>query len=215
MFCPRCGAENDDANRFCVNCGSELAKEEGAEESPASPRERLGRLIGTTRRARLVTVATVIAIVIAVVAFLSLDSDEGGATANSAYLESVDQACVAEKERISTLEEEVLRRRSLNPQEFASVLVTALAEWRAKLRQTPPPPEDAEEIQAMETALLTTLVEAAKLSRSIREGGSTLSISRQAQAVDESTREVNQTIESIGLSDCADLQVSPATEVQP
>lgn len=214
MFCPRCGAENDDANRFCVNCGSDLA-EGTAKESSSSSNERLGHLIGTTRRARLVTAATVVAIVIAVIAFLSLDSDEDGATGSSAYLASVNQACIAEKERISTLGQEALSRQSSTPQEFASVLVTALAEWRTNLRQTPPPPEDVEEIQAMETALLTTLLEAAKLSQSIRDGSSAQAIDQQAQSVDESTREFNQTIESAGLSDCADLQVSPVAKVQP
>lgn len=219
MFCPHCGAENEEGNRFCVNCGSELSSaressEAASESGKGGRRDRLTELLGTTRTARLVTAATVVALVIAVVAFVSLDGD-GDATADDPYLQGVDQACVAEKERIVVLEREALSQQSKGLQEFASVLVVALAEWRANLRQNPPPPEHAQEMRAFESSLLATLIEAGKLSRSIREQDSPREISQQAKVVDETTSQVDAVIEEIGLSECADLQVSPVGETQP
>ncbi len=208
MFCPRCGADNSETNRFCVNCGSELNAKQGKKAGGDGPRERLSSLIGTTRQARLVTAAIVAALIVALVAFLSLDSDEDG-SATSAYLEGLDRICVAEKERISVLETEALSREAARPQEFASVLVTALAEWRQSMRQGSPPAADREETQTLESALLVTMVQAAKLSRLVREGGSPGAIDDQARAVDRSTGDLDETIESIGLPTCADLQVAP------
>jgi len=210
MFCPRCGAENSDTNRFCVNCGSELNETQGNEAGGNGPRERFKSLIGTTRQARLVTAAIAVALIVALVAFLSLDSDEDG-SATSAYLEGLDRNCAAEKERISGLETEALSRQAAGPQAFASVLVTALAEWRQSMRQASPPAADREETQALESALLLAMVQAAKLSRLIREGASAPAIDDQARAVDESTGNLDRTIESIGLPICADVQVAPTS----
>jgi hypothetical protein len=218
MYCPHCGAENEEGNRFCVNCGSGLRSKgkspaEDSKRGDGRLRDRLAEFLGTTPRARLITAATVIALVVAVVAFLSLDG--GDATDEDPYLQGVDQACVAEKERIVALEREALSRQSTGLQEFASTLVAALAEWRVNLRGDPPPPEHAQAIQAFEASLLATLIEAGKLSRSVREQDSAGEISRRAQAVDEATGEVDAVIGDIGLSECADLQVSPVGEAQP
>lgn len=213
MYCPRCGTENDDSNRFCVNCGSELSHQGGSPAAKRTPKERIAQLIGTSPRARLVTAATAIAIAVAVIAFLSLDSDEE-ATGSSAYLEQLDRACVTEKERIIALEQQTLAGETPNLQAFASVLVASLAEWRANLRDAPPPPGDAAAVESLEAALIETLVSSGKLARAIRGEDSADAISGRAAEVDEATTRVDQVIEDLGLSECANLQVSPAA-IQP
>jgi hypothetical protein len=214
MHCPNCGVENDDGNRFCVGCGSSLSKRSpSASPPPASLKERIGRLLGTTRRARLLTVATALAIVVAIVAFIALKpGDESG---EDAFLQGVDQTCVAEKERISTLEQETLQQSPPNVGEFASVLVTIVAEWRSNLQATPAPQIHAEEIQALNSALLDVLIDAGGLARVIREDRPAAVIGAQAGSIDEATAGVDQAIEDLGLSDCQDLPVGPAATTGP
>lgn len=207
MFCPRCGTENDAGNRFCVSCGSELGKLSAGEPAPSpSLRQRFRSLVGTNRRAQLLSAATAIAIVIAIVAFVALEPDEGG---ESRYLQSLDRACVTEKERLSSLEAETLGQRPPNLEEFASVLVTIVAEWRSNLRATPPPTLDSKGVRALEAALLRTLIESGTLARLVRERAGTGSIAAQSSAVDEATREVNGTIAELGLEACAKTEVAP------
>jgi hypothetical protein len=213
MYCPHCGAKNDSSNRFCVNCGSELSPQGGSVAAKRTRKERIAQLIGTHPRARLVTAATVIAIAVAVIAFLSLDPDEE-TTASSAYLEQLDQACVTEKERIIALEQQTLAGETPNLQAFASVLVASLAEWRANLRDAPPSPGSAAAVASLEAALVETLISSGRLARAIRGEDAAEAISGRAAEVDKATTRVDQVIEDLGLSDCANLQVSPA-EIQP
>jgi hypothetical protein len=214
MHCPNCGVENNDGNRFCIGCGSSLSKRSSsAATPPASLKERAGRLLGTTRKARLLTVATAVAILIAIVAFIALTpGDESG---EDPFLQGVDQACVAEKERISTLERETLRQRPPNLEAFASVLVTIVAEWRSDLQSTSAPPTHTEGVQALSSALRKVLIDAGGLARVVREGHPVAAIETQAGAIDEATAGADQAIEDLGLADCQDLSVGPAAITGP
>jgi len=207
MFCPRCGTENDAGNRFCVSCGSDLAQAPTDEPAP-SLRQRFRNLVGTSRHARLLSAATAAAIVVAVIAFVALKPDESGEESDP-YLQRLDRSCVAEIERLSSLETETLGQRPPNLEEFASVLVTIVAEWRSNLRQTPPTTVDAEGVRALEAALLKTLIESGKLARLAREGAGAAAIARQSNAVDEATKKVNATIAELGLEACEEAEVAP------
>jgi zinc-ribbon domain len=209
MFCPHCGAENDDANRFCIACGSDLSKRSSATpKDPISFRERLERVFGTTARARLVSAGTTIAVVVAIVAFITLKPSKESVHEDS-YLRGLDRSCVAEKGRISTLEAETLRQRPPNLAEFASTLVTIVAEWRSNLGATPPPPVNAEGARVLESALLTALIEAGALARATREDSSASVVGAQAHSVDEATTGVDRAIEGLGLERCTHIDVAP------
>jgi hypothetical protein len=209
MYCSNCGAENDNANRFCVACSSTLSKQSlTPKESPLSFRERLGRLFGTTPRARLLSAGTAIAAVVAIVAFIALKPSEEAVSEDS-YLRGLDQSCVTEKERISTLEAETLRQRRPDLEEFASVLVTVVAEWRSNLQGTPSPPVHAESVQALASSLLGVLIEAGTLARVVREGSTAGAVAARAKAVDEATARVDRVIEGLGLKRCMNINVGP------
>jgi hypothetical protein len=209
MFCPRCGTENETGNRFCVSCGSSLSQRpQGKESPPPTLRKRLGALLGETRRARILTAATLVAIVVAAIAFIALDS--GDDKSEDAYLRQVDQTCVAEKERVSQLEQETLLQKPPNVTEFASVLVTVVAEWRAALKENPAPPVHAAEIEELDVALREVLIEAGGLARLSREDASPAAIGTQAAAVDAATANAGSVIEQLGLDSCTDLSVGPA-----
>jgi zinc-ribbon domain len=206
MFCPTCGSENADSNRFCVSCGSTLSQgSSGKQNAPASSENWLRRLVGTTRTARIVTAVTAIAIVGAIVGFIALspNSSEG----EDAYLRTLDRNCVAEKERITALEQETLQEGTPNLAIFSSVLVTIVAEWRANLESTPPPPVHAAAVEAVDVALREVLIEAGSLARVNREEPGSAALAAQAGAVDKAAQEVDDAIEELNLSDCSDLSV--------
>lgn len=218
MFCPRCGAENDDGNRFCVSCGAPLeqkqSREPGArsdstegESSPAP--NRLDEIIGTSRRARIVTALTVLAIAVAVVAFIVLRSnDNEGGVPQDAYLRGLDRQCVQEKTRLSELEAETLRQESPDFASFVNYLVRYVTEWHASLQATPPPATHVEGVRAVEGALLEVLIEAGRLGTAVREG-SQAGIVKAAERVDVATGQVDPALELLGLERCAAMSVNP------
>jgi zinc-ribbon domain len=206
MFCPNCGAENDAGNRFCVNCGTTLSQKPAGAPAP-SPGERLKRLLGSNRRARLLSAATAIAIIVAIVAFVALDpGEESGA--QDTFLSGLDRSCVAEKERVSRLETETLRRSPPDLAEFATVLVTIVAEWRASLEATPPPAIHAAGVEALDQGLREVLIEAGGLARLVRGSAPANRTATKAAEVDDATAAANRMIEDLGLDDCADIAVA-------
>jgi hypothetical protein len=201
MHCPRCGAENQAGNRFCVSCGSALS---GASTPSASPRERFTRLIGTTRRARLLSAATVLAGVVAIVAFVALKPDEGGATPEDSFTRAADRACVREKSRVAALERQTLQGRQ-DTATFASSLVTVIAEWRLAVQALPVTVADAEAARSLDSALLDVLIRAGALAR-VARAGSPAEVATEAQEVDEASAEVDRQIGQLGLDQCADVE---------
>lgn len=212
MFCPRCGTENDAGNRFCVSCGFELANVSTRDPTAQmSLRQRLQHLVGTSRRARLLSIATVAALVVALGAFIALKPSEESIAMDS-YLRALDSSCSAEKARVSRLELETLGRRPADVEEFASVLVTIVAEWHFALQATPPPAIHFEAVKALESAMLDTLIEAGALARVTREGRPASAVNAQAQAVDRATVGVDRAIQNLGLERCAKAGVGPSVQ---
>lgn len=171
------------------------------------------RLSGTTRRARLLSLATVAALLVAIAAFVALEP--GDESAEDPFLQGIDGTCVAEKERISSLEQETLQQHPPNVEEFASALVTIVAEWQSNLQATPAPQIHAEGIGTLNSALREVLIDAGHLARVMREGRPPAVIGAQAGSIDEATAGVNRAIEDLGLASCEDLAVGPAAITGP
>lgn len=215
MFCPRCGAENDDDNRFCVSCGAVLARKQpqaeagSVEDEPSPARNRLDEVIGTSRGARIVTALTVVAIAVAVVAFIVLRSgdSESGVT-QDAYLRGLDRQCVEEKTRLSELEVATLGPQSPSFASYVDYLVRYVAEWHANLQANPPSAAHVEGVRAVEGALLEVLIAAGRLSTAVRKG-SQPEIVRTAKRVDIATAQVDPALEFLGLERCAAMVVNP------
>jgi hypothetical protein len=215
MFCPRCGTENEDDNRFCVSCGATLAaqkprSEAGPTEGEPSPApSRLGEAIGTTRRARTVTAVTVLAIAVAVIAFIVLRSgDSEEKVTQDAYLRQLDRQCIEEKTRLSELELATLQPKSASFTSYVDYLVRDVTEWHSNLQAVPPPAPHVEGVRAVEGALLEVLIAAGHLSTAVRDG-SHAEIVRDARVVDAATAQVDPALEFLGLERCAAIAVGP------
>ena len=207
MFCPHCGAENDAGNRYCVGCGSELPRAAEKRREPRSLRERFRALLGTSRRARLTTAATAVALVVAAAALFALEpSEEDPAT--GPFTSTLDRVCVDRKRTIAALERETVRQQSPDLATFAGALVSIVEEWRLDLAASPPPPAHAPAAHALDSALLDVLIEAGALGRASREGKPAEVVAR-ARAVDLGSARIDQVAEELGLTRCADLPVAP------
>jgi zinc-ribbon domain len=212
MFCPHCGAENEEGSRYCVDCGSDLPGSPGKPAAPAAPisrRQRLDRVVGTTRRARLLSAGTTAAVLIAVIAFFILKPASEGSGEDS-FTRMLDKSCVTEKQTIAALERQTARQQSAGLATFAGALVTIVEEWRSSLHESPPPPVHAEAVQALDSALLEVLIKAGTLARITRTGSAT-EIARSARAVDQASAQVERAVENLELSRCSDLSIG----VQP
>jgi zinc-ribbon domain len=205
VYCPRCGAQNEPHDRYCSACGAGLRGDRGSEQS-RSPRERLAALIGTTRKARLLTAATALAIVVAIAAFIALDPDDDEIPRDG-YTVAADQICLDSKRGIVAARLVFQRQPgAIDPGAFARTLVPVVGRWRAQLNELTVPLDRVVEAQALETALLEAEVRIAKLARIAARGGQeeTLASARRA---DEASSAVEEAASDLGLDECANAAI--------
>lgn len=216
MFCPRCGAPNDEGDRFCAACGTSLPGAKPEAKETRSLRERAGGLIGGTRRARLVTLGTVVALAIAVGAFIAIkpDTEEEVTIPRDAYTIAADHLCVGAKRQISASEQRSVaeaEKPNAEPGAFARALVPIIIRWRTEMNALHVPPDRTELATALDAALREVEVEMATLARVAGEGEEKATVER-AKQVDEVTTRVESAVAGLGLTNCAriTLGVAPA-----
>ena len=204
VHCPRCGTPNEPGDRYCSSCGATLKASSDPSE-PVSTRKRLGRLVGTTRKARLITAATVIAILVAVAAFIALDPTEDEIP-RDAYTVAADRLCLDSKRSIVVIERSFAAQ---GPGAVARELVPVIAAWRSQLNQLNAPADRKDLARELEATLLQTEVQIAGLAR-ISRGGETRQIVAKARAADAASTEVEEAAATLGLSECAEAAIGLA-----
>ncbi|HEX6601579.1 MAG TPA: zinc ribbon domain-containing protein [Solirubrobacterales bacterium] len=214
MYCPRCGAESKEGSRYCASCGHELPGKGNA--SPASGegdgglRASLVRLIGQDRKARLLTLGTALALVVAVVGFLALDSgDEGEATVpQDAFNRELDVACVRHKGEIAAAQKAALEQRGIAAGAgYAEALVPIVGEWREELRRAAVPADRTELVGDLEGALLEVQIEAGAFARALRERNKA-ELTESAGNLEAATENVEAAIGTLELERCSRLRIS-------
>jgi zinc-ribbon domain len=208
VHCPRCGAENQQGDRFCASCGAALPGSREARER-RSFREWIGQVVGTTRRARWLTGGTAAAIAIAIAAFIALEPAEDEIPRDG-YTIAADRLCVQSKKEITAAAGRSLassRSRALAG--YAYRLVPLVAQWRSRFAALEVPADRGDEAQDLDTALRGVEIQSGTLARVAREGDRK-ELAAQAGRVQERTAAVEDAIASLNLDRCAQLTVGKA-----
>src|SRR5688572_16082989 len=153
VHCPRCGAENDADSRYCNACGAALPRAADEASEARSLRERLAALPGTTRRARLITAGTAVALLIAIAALIVLPAadDDDEAIPYDSYSQEADRACIERKREIVAAQPRKPRGDLRGFTSFADALVVIAGNWRSGLDDTPAPPDRLPQVQALDS----------------------------------------------------------------
>lgn len=169
---------------------------------PRSPRELVGRAIGTTRRARIVTGATLGAIAVAIVAFIALEPAEDSIP-RDAYTIEADRMCVQAKRQIVAAERAALdRSQSTDSGEFARTLVPIVTEWHSEFATLGVPKDRADQVLALNAALQEAGIQLAALALVAEKGDEERTLT-QARRADAATADVETAVADLGLDRCA------------
>jgi hypothetical protein len=207
VYCPRCGHENKAGDRFCSNCGATLVHEEKVPKEKRSWRERAAGLIGTTRAAQLTTAGIAIAIVVALIAFLTLNNDDD--IPRDDYTVTADEMCVTAKQQIGTAANRSLTAGVTVPSGYAAAIVPIVADWQRNFSELDVPTDRTEEATSLNDALVQVLIEAGALAR-LPGAAPSSAATAQAARVDAASQEVENAVADLGLDDCEHLQVTAA-----
>lgn len=205
MYCPRCGTPNEPGDRFCSSCGAQLQSADRGPSERRSPRDRIRRLLGTTRKDRLISAAIALAIAVAIASFLMLDEDEVDEIPRDAYTIAADRMCISAKRQIVAVE-----RRSLSQPGAPSVgalaedLLPILATWRTDFRALKVPPDRLGHARRLDGSLRDAEIEIAALARVADPGGGQRTLTSAKQA-DDAAAGVEEAISDLGLGRCARL----------
>ena len=224
MFCPTCGAENEEDSRYCASCGRELPRKEQAPETGDTSggdggaatggdsgvpkggfRRSLNRIIGTTRKARLVSAGILAALIVAVVAFIALGSDKEMTVPQDGLTKAMDAACVHHKVEVAKAQAEALNAHDLaGVSAYADSVVRVAGAWRQELGRLDAPAGRSELIEPLRESLLEVQIEAGGLARASREADQA-EIAAAAGRVDAATVNVEDAIKNLELERCSNL----------
>jgi predicted outer membrane protein len=166
-------------------------------------------VIGRDRRTRLLTLGTVAALLVAVVAFLALDtSDDGSDLPQDGYARAVDAACVQHKEEIAGAQRAALAGDGFAAvSHYADSIVPIAGEWRRELGRGTVPSNRAALVEALGSALLEVQIEAGTLARVARESNPR-EVAKVAAQMDAATANVEAAVDSLDLEHCGRLVIN-------
>jgi hypothetical protein len=205
VYCPRCGTPNEAGDRYCSACGTALRRDDASGQG-TSWRGRIGKLVGTTRKARWVTAATALAIVVAIASFIVLEPDDDGIPRDG-YTLAAERICLDAKQQIFAVGQSFRASAdSEGTSEFARDLLPAVTAWRLQLAEMEVPDDRVNEAAQLITALREVEARIARLARAARASGPEGTVASAAQA-DEASTAVEEAVASLGLDECANVKL--------
>ncbi len=202
MYCSRCGTQNEPGDRFCSSCGASLQAEKSDDGPRRSLGDRFGSLIGESRKARLVTLGTVVAIAVAVVAFLALKpaSEDSSTIPRDAYTVAADNMCIAAKKNFVTAEREAIADQSSGAR--LDRLVPVVSNWRSEFESMRVPTDRVEQARHVSEALRQVEIQLSGLDLATENGEKSAELA-SAKKVEAASTEVEKAILELGLTHCA------------
>lgn len=159
-------------------------------------------LLGTTRRARILTLATAVALLVAVGAFIALKPADD-TIPRDRYTITADRMCLDAKRQIVATERRSLRGPDRGgPGAFSRDLVPVVSTWRSEFQALRVPSDRVDQAQALAVALQRVEIELAALSLIADKGNGPATLD-QAKQVDVATASVEEAVASLNLEHCA------------
>lgn len=207
MYCPRCGTPNEPGDRFCSSCGASLRKVDTEPKQSRGLGERLGRIAGDSRRSRLLTASTVLALVIAIAGFIALNPKGDETIPRDSYTLAAERICLGAKRQIVAAEQSAVRQAEHGDSSaVARALVPIVASWRAELGVLKTPEDRVQKAEDLDRALRDVEIQVAKLAL-VADAGDRKHTLDQARRVDAETASVEAATASLGLSECAEATI--------
>ena len=203
MYCPRCGTPNEAGDRYCSSCGSALGREDPAPGAKGW-RERLGSWLGTTRRARLISAATALAVVVAIVSFIALDPDDDGIPRDE-YTLAAERICLDAKRQIYATGQRARAGGGGGASAYARDLLPAVSGWRLRFEKLAVPADRGAEAAQLAAALREVEVRIAKLARAAEASDPARAVVSAGARADEASTAVEEAVASLGLDECASV----------
>ncbi|HEX5928541.1 MAG TPA: hypothetical protein VFY48_04030 [Solirubrobacterales bacterium] len=140
------------------------------------------------------SIATILALAIAVIGFVALAADDDSVPRDH-YTLAAERICLQAKRQIVAAGED-------GGSAYARQLVPITVSWREALGELRPPADRSEKVSDLDLALREVELEAAALARASEAGdrARTLAIARRT---DLASAEVEEAIATLGLSECA------------
>ena len=164
----------------------------------------LRRLAGSSRRERQVTAATAVAIIVAIIAFILLDTP-GDESPSNPFLRASDQRCLEAKRDVERVSDQTLGSGSPSDRDaYIDGLLQIVLEWRLDQSNLQPAPEQQQAADDYLAALLDLSASLGRLSEAKpRE------LAPVSERTDAATAALEQQIDDLGLERCGALTFRP------
>jgi hypothetical protein len=199
VFCPRCGDESPDGVRYCSSCGAELPRPDDSRPQAGAGRraravDRLQRLVGRTRRERVVSGLIAALLVVAFIGLLALDPAEDEEVV--AAREALDGACVAAKAQVVEAANELTGQGG--PEEYALRVVVTMMDLREAAAAS-----GLTGTEELRTAAFRAAVAAGRVGRLAREEGPGPTLAEAVQQSADALDGLSAPTDDLGLTACA------------